>query len=159
MSESILEWISYISRNKTQQSALIGGFFLLVFSGQHLCWGIFNINFDSEAKFVSLFGMNDVFFWMVWLVIAWFAAGCFGVYVSAKLVLSINKLKIYVSFEFLTKLKRFQKKILGDLLRSFRCQCYSVHIFQQLGTNAAACKSFRRIVAWNCLRHVSDSRG
>lgn len=97
MSKPLLNWIDCVQKNKKQLNALIGGLFIVVFSGQHLCWGIFNRNFGSDAKFTSLFGMNDTLFWMVWLVISWFAAGCFGVYIGAKLVQSVTKLKIYVS--------------------------------------------------------------
>ena len=74
----------------------------MLFSGLHLGWGIFNINFDSDSKLITLFGMNDIIFWMVWLVISWFASASFGLYIGAKLVEKIKKIKIYVSL-FISK--------------------------------------------------------
>lgn len=92
-----MSYFLFLIVNISQITALIGSLFLMIFSGLHLGWGIFNINFEADQELKKLFGMSHSTFWMIWLIISWFLSACLGLLVGAKLVNGFKKDRIYVS--------------------------------------------------------------
>lgn len=101
---SIREWVDFLNKNRRQASALMGALIIMVFSGQHFAWGVFNNNFDSQVWYTTLIWSRHMTLWFFWLVASWFAAGAVGGYAGAKLVKSVKKIKIYVSDNSIIKL-------------------------------------------------------
>lgn len=91
------EWFAYMQKHKPQSNALVGGIIIMIFSGQHLAWGIFNNNFGSQAWISNPMWSPQIRFWLFWVVASWFIAGIVGGFIGGILVQTIKKNRIYVS--------------------------------------------------------------
>lgn len=87
------EWIDDYQKNKPQSNAIAAGIMLMVCSGHHLGWGIFNNHIQSQPWAGGYEDEGTVF----WAIISWFIAGIAGFAISAIVVGRCSKISIYVS--------------------------------------------------------------
>lgn len=155
--EGVLEWISYLQKNKPQSNALVGGLFVMLFSGQHLAWGIFNSNLDPLAWNGSVEWTSSITFWMLWLIISWFIAAAVGAYIGAIFVKIMKKIKIYVSVKLRRQIEISILLFSVDLFFLDPAQLHDLHHFFDLDDDVACREDSRRAVAWNRLHNSFDS--
>jgi hypothetical protein len=89
----IHEWIDFYQKNKPQTNELAAGIMIMIFSGQHLGWGICNNHLKSQPWAGGYEDEGTVF----WAIISWFIAGILGFFCAAFIVNKCPKTYIYVS--------------------------------------------------------------
>lgn len=97
----IIQWIDFYQKNKPQTNALCAGIMIMVFSGQHLGWGIFNNHLKSQPWAGGYEDDGTVF----WAIISWFISSIAGFFIAAVVVNKYSKISIYVSFVIVLKLQ------------------------------------------------------
>lgn len=87
------EWIDDYQKNKPQSNAIAAGIMLMICSGHHIGWGIFNNHIQSQPWAGGYEDEGTVF----WAIISWFIAGIAGFVISVIVVGRFSKISIYVS--------------------------------------------------------------
>lgn len=90
---NISQWIEYCQKNKPQTNALAAGIMIMIFSGQHLGWGIFNNHLKSQPWAGGYEDEGTVF----WAIISWFISSIVGFFIAAFVVNKFSKIALYVS--------------------------------------------------------------
>lgn len=86
------KWFSKFEDLRPQTASMIAGTTIMLYSGMHLGWGIFNWNIGDQewAQYQSRYTL-------VILICTWFIAAIFGLMISAFLIKKTSKRILYVS--------------------------------------------------------------
>lgn len=87
-----LKWFSKFQDMRPQTASLIAGTTVMMYSGMHLGWGIFNWNIGDQV-WARQQSRNT----LVIVICSWFIAAIFGLVISAFMVKKISKIVLYVS--------------------------------------------------------------
>lgn len=87
-----LKWFSKFNDMRPQTASLIAGTTVMMYSGMHLAWGIFNWNIGDQ-----LWAKQQSINTLVMSICSWFVAAIFGLIISAFMVKKLSKIVLYVS--------------------------------------------------------------
>ena len=84
-----------IKELRPQTASLIAGTTVMMYSGMHLGWGIFNWNIGDQ-EWAQHQNRNT----LVMCICSWFIAAIFGLIISSFMVKKTSKFVLYVSYKY-----------------------------------------------------------
>lgn len=110
------QWLPKFHEMRPQTASLIAGTTVMLYSGLHMGWGIFNL-YIHDQEWAKQHPNRSI---LVNCICSWFFAAIFGLKISAFLIKKTSKMIIYVSL-----IAIFVLKIFLNILFSGNCLSFS----------------------------------
>lgn len=144
-----MQWFQKFQDLRPQTSSLIAGTTVMMYSGLHLGWGIFNL-YIGDQKWAKQQDRNT----LVLCICSWFSAAILGLIFTAFLIKKTSKMILYVSLNLHNDLIYLNILFTGHCFSFSLVECYFVLICIRDSCGSFCIKTIGWFVTWYCL---SDS--